>query len=118
MPTKPMSPDEALAIARGCVTEEDLKAVVKAALLAAQGDDATAAGARTFLKDVLLPKDTSKVEDRRFKAISICTFEQYNEVNKFKKTINELRTLVAKLLDNPTDETVAEARKAVQEVVA
>lgn len=98
-PTKPMTADEMLAVARATITPAAVRAVMQDAMSVALGDkegDSASAAARNFLALVMFPKDTNKSEDNRFKRVVFCTFEQFNEMKAKDAKIAELEAKLAK----------------------
>ena len=85
-----LTPDEVLKIARQVMTEQDLADVVRIALEDAKQGGPAASQARNFIQNVMFPKDTSAVEDVRFKRVVFCSFQEFNEVEKLKARVAEL----------------------------
>lgn len=100
MPEHDLTPEEMLNIARSTMTEERVKAVVHAAVMAAVQESPAAGAARTFLRDVMFPKDMNQVQDTRFKMVVFCSFEQYNEVIQLKARVAELEAELKTLKDD------------------
>jgi hypothetical protein len=64
-----LTPDEMLEIARSVVTKENVEDLMKGALAEALSEEPTAQS-RLFVREIILPKDTTKVEDTRFKRLN------------------------------------------------
>lgn len=86
-----LTPEEVLSIFRSQATPEAMRRIAALVVLDAESEDPRERQqARAFLKEVLLPKDLSKVEDTRFKRVVFCSFEEYNEIQKLQKRVAEL----------------------------
>jgi hypothetical protein len=93
-----LTPDELLATARSVVTKEQVEALMRLTVQDALDlDSKTCVQSRQFAGSLIFPKDTSKVEDTRFKAVAFCTFSEYNEIQKYKARIAELEAEIASM---------------------
>lgn len=92
-----LSPDEVLEIARSRIRPKDIVSIIDLAIEEAQDPETVNPQVRQFLSSIIFPKDTAKSEDKRFKKVVFCTFEEKPMLDQLNNTIKELREEVKNL---------------------
>lgn len=100
-----LTPEQVSKLARQTVSQDDIIQMVKSALREAIGDAETMPSpqARKFIQDIMFPKDASQFEDVKWKRVVFCSFSEYNEIQKLKKEVEQLRTENARLEEKLTE---------------